>query len=328
MGWTRIAFTENTLKMKTLLIVFSTIIASVSFANESRPNAPDFRITDQKMDSSLTENETRLTFHVNQYSANNSRIIYAINAIQDTSIIDNNGNFSIKSDAGSKKLEFLLGLNFHEISTDWIEFKAGQHYFIVLNFRSSIENIMVKKPVIYCYPEEETHIDISLKMTSELTFTYPKYENGWSFIANPNGKITHNNQFYNYLFWESNQDFPMNTIDFSRGEIVESSELLEFLETSLNEFGFNSKEKSDFITYWYPIMKDETNLYIYFMFNEECNIFAELNVQPTPDVIARFYMLWQPVNELKSWKTPENQKIPRFDRTGFTLLEWGGAKLN
>ena len=115
---------------------------------------------------------------------------------------------------------------------------------------------------------------------------------------------------------------------FSRGEIVESSELLEFLETSLNEFGFNSKEKSDFITYWYPIMKDETNLYIYFMFNEECNIFAELNVQPTPDVIARFYMLWQPVNELKSWKTPENQKIPRFDRTGFTLLEWGGAKLN
>ena len=51
---------------------------------------------------------------------------------------------------------------------------------------------------------------------------------------------------------------------------------------------------------------------------------VKLKISPTPDNILRLFMLYKPVNGPIDITPPE---IPEFNRTGFTVIEWGGAKI-
>lgn len=208
------------------------------------------------------------------------------------------------------------------------EIEAQHHIVIQLNFSRSDRNIRMKKPVIYLYPQEKTKIDIDLAVTGDLVFSYPEYNNGWSVTADSLGTITCGTETFNYLFWESDQVFNESIINRDQGVMIKQEDLLAYLEKSLTAFGFNAKERADFITYWIPQMKDATNLYIYFLFNEACDEFATLNIKPEPARIARFYMLWADAktNYNEAGITP--QEIPTFSREGFTVLEWGGAEIS
>jgi hypothetical protein len=46
------------------------------------------------------------------------------------------------------------------------------------------------KPVIYLYPQETTEIRVKLDYDGILTCTYPRYENGWTVTAQPDGTLT------------------------------------------------------------------------------------------------------------------------------------------
>ena len=48
---------------------------------------------------------------------------------------------------------------------------------------------LTEKPIIYLYPEEETNIEVKLGKKENITCSYPKYENGWKVVANPNGDL-------------------------------------------------------------------------------------------------------------------------------------------
>ena len=65
---------------------------------------------------------------------------------------------------------------------------------------------MVKKPVIYLYPEESMDISVQLNLKeSKFTTVYPKFNgnNTWNIHAKPNGDILIKNKTYPYLFWEA-----------------------------------------------------------------------------------------------------------------------------
>ena len=47
----------------------------------------------------------------------------------------------------------------------------------------------VKKPVIYFYPQETTEVDIKLTLDGEFIATYPKYNDGWKIVAEPDGTL-------------------------------------------------------------------------------------------------------------------------------------------
>lgn len=52
---------------------------------------------------------------------------------------------------------------------------------------------------------------------------------------------------------------------------------------------------------------------------------AKLDIIPEPDTLIRVFMAWKPLN------TPVEipaQEIETVERTGFTVVEWGGAKVN
>ena len=174
------------------------------------------------------------------------------------------------------------------------------------------------KPVIYLYPETEIKVDVKLDISGEFTFTYPKYNNGWSVIAKPDGTIICDEKEYSYLFWEG--IMPNFKPDFKEGFVVKGSDSAEFLRNILSEMGLTPREYNEFIVYWAPKLQENEYNKIYFA-GEEYENEAKLSITPKPDSILRVYMVYEKADE-KTVLPP--QKIKSFERDGFTVVEWGG----
>ena len=177
------------------------------------------------------------------------------------------------------------------------------------------------KPVIYLYPEAETQVSVQLDYKGDLTCTYPKYKGGWAVTAAPDGTLTDaNGQTYNYLYWEGLTDA---AYDFSKGFCVPGEDTAAFLEDALAKLGLNRKEANEFIVYWLPLM--EGNAYNLIAFQEDAyTSLAELTVSPAPDTMIRVFMAWQ---SLESPIEIESQELTAPERTGFTVVEWGGTEI-
>jgi hypothetical protein len=186
--------------------------------------------------------------------------------------------------------------------------------------------VEVEKPVIYLYPATPTIVEVKVLPKGDLTFMYPSYNDGWKIRANPSGELEIGMNKYNYLFWESSQQIEDFMIDWGTGFIVEQENTIAFLEKKLNEFGLNDSEKADFITFWGPQLIKNPKNFIQFVVNEDANLFADLTISPKPKNIYRIYILFCDTNEISKNSISE-QILPKMDRSGFVVLEWGGAKL-
>lgn len=179
----------------------------------------------------------------------------------------------------------------------------------------------VQKPVIYIYPEQTTEVSVKLDFNGELTTTYPKYEDGWKVTAEPEGTLCdRDGKLYSYLYWEgeTKTDF-----DMSEGFCVKGSETAEFLEKALDTLGLNRREANEFIVYWLPQM--EKNEYNVISFQTEAYTdSAVLDIEPAPDTLIRVFMTWY--GSKKPVELPE-QMLNSPERTGFTVVEWGGSEL-
>ena len=177
------------------------------------------------------------------------------------------------------------------------------------------------KPVDYLYPEAEMEVTVRLDYDGELACTYPAYHNGWTVTVRPDGTLTdERGQTYSYLYWEgvSNTEY-----DFSQGFCVPGSDTAAFLEDALAQLGLNRREANEFIVYWLPRMEQNPYNLISFQAGAYTG-HAVLTVTPEPDSILRVFMAWKPLEapvELLA------QDLPAFSRTGFAVVEWGGAEV-
>ena len=183
------------------------------------------------------------------------------------------------------------------------------------------------KPVIYLYPEQETKVNVQLTFNGTLTSTYPTLPpEGWTVTAQPDGTLTdEEGRSYRYLFWEGVAD-----VDWKQdsGFLVKAEDAREFLEQSLTQLGLNELEQNDFITYWLPKLEKNGESFVTFA-AEQYTENAVLTVTPQPDSVLRVQMLISKVddsNRVAFQKLPE-QELPRFEREGFVLVEWGGTDL-
>ena len=179
------------------------------------------------------------------------------------------------------------------------------------------------KPVDYLYPEAEMEVTVSLDYDGELTCVYPAMENGaWSVTASPDGTLTDaSGQTYNYLYWEG---VSATAYDFSQGFCVPGGDTAAFLEDALSQLGLNRREANEFIVYWLPRMEANPYNLIAFQFDTYTD-HARLTITPEPDATLRVFMAWRPLS------TPVElpaQELPAFERTGFTVVEWGGAEIS
>lgn len=51
---------------------------------------------------------------------------------------------------------------------------------------------------------------------------------------------------------------------------------------------------------------------------------AQLKVNPTPDTLIRVFMAWKATDE---YVELQKQELTAPERTGFTVVEWGGTEL-
>lgn len=177
------------------------------------------------------------------------------------------------------------------------------------------------KPVIYLYPEEETKVSVNLNLNGRLTCTYPTYKDGWTITAAPDGTLTDaNGQTYNYLYWEGET---YAQYDLSKGFCVKGEDTAAFLEDALEQLGLTRREANEFIVYWLPLM--EQNPYNIISF--QTDIYTDnsnLMVDPAPDTLIRVFMAWQSADE---YVELEKQELTAPERTGFTVVEWGGTEI-
>ena len=183
------------------------------------------------------------------------------------------------------------------------------------------ETYWEEKPVIYLYPEATTAVSVRLDYDGQLTCTYPTYENGWAVTAAPDGTLTDaKGQTYNYLYWEGET---AAEYDLTEGFCVAGADTAAFLEDALTQLGLTRREANEFIVYWLPQMED--NPYNLITFQQEAYTeAAKLTVTPAPDSILRVFMTWKPLTEPVDIPA---QELPTFERHGFTVVEWGGAKV-
>lgn len=184
------------------------------------------------------------------------------------------------------------------------------------------EEFYAKKPVIYLYPEQETVVNVQLEFDGELLCTYPAIEGGWNVLAKPDGSLVNlaDGKPYYCLFWEGSAGMDY---DMSQGFVVRGSDTAAFLQEKLSYLGLTPDEANEFIIYWLPQM--EQNPYNFITFQKEAYTdHARLTITPEPDSVLRVFMAYKPLEQ--PINMPE-QTLEPFTRTGFTVVEWGGAEV-
>lgn len=205
------------------------------------------------------------------------------------------------------------------------------------------------KPVIYLYPTQPTQVSVSLTGGYNFTKTVPTYHQGWNVLANPDGQLVDlqpqytncseiskglrgleyaknaclNNK-YPYLYWSGqsyNTSYPLP----ENGWIVERNELAGFLDQKLTQVGLSNVEKKEMISYWLPEMIDKNTPFykISFLQTPQMNQIAPMQITPKPDTLFRIFLDYTPLQSKPSI-LPSPQSLQILQRTGFTVVEWGG----
>lgn len=229
---------------------------------------------------------------------------------------DFDGKFSIEV-----KLNDVIEISFLGFKSQKIKIENEES--IVVNLKAE-QQIMLEKPVIYLYPPEKTAIEIKLDLKGKLLTTFPKYDKNWDVIAEPNGQIfdKKTNRYYSSLFWDGTIDFPSAHYKYDDGFVVPKEKLVDFFIEKLEHIGLNNQETNEFIQYWLPLLERNKYNFIHFLVNEECDEIAILNVNPKPETTIRIYMEFY---GLENFTEIKEQQLPKTERKGFTLVEWGGV---
>lgn len=77
-----------------------------------------------------------------------------------------------------------------------------------------------------------------------------------------------------------------------------------------------------FEQYWLPRFRNYPFYFVTFLSQSEFDKLAPLHVTPAPDTVIRVFMDYKGLNAPIEVHELE---LPRMQRKGFTVVEWGGA---
>jgi hypothetical protein len=314
--------------MKQVILILAFFASLNAISSDLYEVVPPYSFISKKENSNLAPGTSEVFFRITgiRELTLSRPLVWSIDEHVDTTQIGNDRELRSILEEGKHSFQFFYSRYYEEISTEELDFKAGYTYIYQLNFQAAQEFIQVEKPVIYVYPDVNTDITLNVIPTGEMRFTYPVLPTvGWKFTAHPDGKLLFGDQSFRYLFWESSQAKP--SVNTHNGSLIAQKNVLAFLEEKLTLIGLTSEEKADFITYWAPQMMQNSNYFIQFQFNEDCNQYAELDISPKPDRVNRVYMVFKGMDVITDNLIFIPQKITPFDRNGYTVLEWGGMEL-
>ena len=177
--------------------------------------------------------------------------------------------------------------------------------------------IMVRKPNIYIYPNEQIGLSVKLNfpMGGQVVTSIPKYGTGWNVKVDTSGLI---NNTYSFLFYESTQP---DVWQRNFGWIIQTGKLELFFRQNMTEYGFNGREIDDFIEYWIPRLNDYP---IYSIYPQTKNIIEnviQLNFSKQPENVLRLFYVIKGQNKFQDKLAAPT--VDAFTRKGFFVIEWG-----
>jgi hypothetical protein len=251
----------------------------------------------------------------------------------DTYKTDSLGRFSLLCNVSEGDMVYFYREGWTEVNIVDYVFKSQHRVTVSVTLKKDYTNAIKRKPVIYCYAEQELAASVKLDPKGRFTFTYPAYKDGWNIQVKPEGGITDlaTGKNYPYLFWEAESEnlfyqIHENTIP---GFVINTDSTVQFLESTLTALGLNQTEQTDFITFWGPILQKQPYALIQFLVDDvyESQI-AGLDISPKPDVIRRVYILCSPLTDTSVGMPVTAQQLNSFERFGFTVVEWGGSEID
>ena len=203
-----------------------------------------------------------------------------------------------------------------------IESCVAEHHFYTIPINNPYSSTYAK-PIIYLYPTEQTKVEVMVGKPHNLTHTYPKYQNGWRVVAEPNGDLTDlAGRHYYALYWEGKHFHKPTPKD---GFIVKSADTISFLEEKLARLGLSEREANEFIVYWLPKLESNEYNFIRFKTQAEIDDNMPLYIMPAPDTMIRVLMEYRKADQSEK---PVIQELPPTpERTGFVAVEWGGTEI-
>ncbi|MBP3398334.1 MAG: hypothetical protein J6K75_01120 [Erysipelotrichaceae bacterium] len=214
----------------------------------------------------------------------------------------------------------VVGVDGYELANsdkEIIESLTNNRYIISYT-NEDIFGLGAEKPVIYLYSDED--MNVCVNTAKETTLTYPEIGDGWDVELKDNRMYVDGKEI-RALYYEA---WIPNVFDTSEGFVVHKEDAASFLEEKLAYMGLTELEIYDFIVYWLPIIHQ--NEYTLITFQNE--VFAKLyplEISVKPDTELRIYMVIQGLDEPIDVKEQILPKGP--ERSGFTLVEWGGSVL-
>jgi hypothetical protein len=177
------------------------------------------------------------------------------------------------------------------------------------------------KPAVYLYPEEKTHVSVSVSPKGYLTYTDPVYPTGgWKVEAYPDGTIVSNNKKYDYLYYESKiRDSEIQKP--TKGYVVKFEELPGLYSQILPQLGLNKKEVADFKDYWEKVLPKAPFYFVGVMTEKAIDAIEPLTISPKPRTIVRVRLYFEALEEKRVVEEPE---LKVQERSGFVVSEWGG----
>ncbi|MCI0474059.1 MAG: hypothetical protein L0Y76_10805 [Ignavibacteria bacterium] len=177
------------------------------------------------------------------------------------------------------------------------------------------EPIQVKKPAVYLYPVTPMNVSVNVEVNGKLTYTDPDYGSGWNVRAEPGGLI---NSKYDYLFYEAD----LKKIELPDvGWVVEYDYLEKWFDEYLPALGLNEKETGQFKEYWLGKLRKADYYEIRILDDTFLAENMRLIINPEPETVLRLNFYFTPLSEKREIKPP---LIKKTERTGFTVIEWGG----
>jgi len=184
--------------------------------------------------------------------------------------------------------------------------------------------IPVYKPNIYLYANDNYYINVKVYPEHWITASEPEYMLGTGWNASIiDGSI---NGEGDYLFYEA--IVPDEGFQKNYGFLIKSDNIVKDIENVLEMYGFNEKEKCDFLEYWIEKLEKDTSYIFYPQQNKEVDLVMPIVLSKEPDNIFRLWFYIEPLSEENAKdlnnKIIKPDNIEKIKREGFYLIEWGG----
>ncbi len=191
-------------------------------------------------------------------------------------------------------------------------------------------SIPVLKPNIYLYPVKTQKVEVTFCKPEKLTTTIPDYSDGWNVTATPDGrifkvvsddedKIGRTVDEYEYLFYEA--DVEEKYFQRSAAWKLPVKGRVDAFEDILDLYGFNEREKRDFIEFWSEKLDPDKQYLVYPQETALIDRAMPVKIDSMPDSIFRIWFYFISGDE-EPLLIP--QQVERISRDGFTVVEWGG----